>query len=133
MPNTAACWSAVPLGTPPEPGADMASMSAPMSMSALATSASPELAAVISGVPVRIPPTGSPPLVKTALNLRARPGGRVPDLHRELVAPTRLRRRPGILIDHQPGHRHRVLGELDDPHLKPTPGRHLQAHGKEQP
>src|SRR5271169_3662480 len=54
-------------------------------------------------------------------------------MHRELVAPMRLRRRPGILIDHQPVDRHRVLGELNDPDAKPTPGRHLQAHGKEQP
>ena len=50
IPNTAAWPSAVLPGAPPESGAEMASMSAPASISTLATSASPELAAVISGV-----------------------------------------------------------------------------------
>ena len=62
MPNTAAWPSAVLLGAPPESGAEMAWMSAPASMSALATSASPELAAVISGVSLSpgCPLTGRP-------------------------------------------------------------------------
>ncbi len=41
MPNTAAWATAVLLGTPPESGAEMASMSAPASISTWATSASP--------------------------------------------------------------------------------------------
>ena len=41
IPNTAACSSAVPLGTPPESGAETASISAPASTSTFATSASP--------------------------------------------------------------------------------------------
>ena len=65
--------------------------------------------------------------------LSARPGGRVPELHGELVAAIRLRRRPGILIDHQLVDRHRAFGEQDDPDVKPTPGGHLQAHVVEQP
>jgi hypothetical protein len=39
MPNTAACCSAVPLGIPPESGAETASMSAPAPISTLASSA----------------------------------------------------------------------------------------------
>ena len=83
--------------------------------------------------PVRTPPTGSPLARTAALDLPARPGGRVPELHGERVAPIRLGRRPGILIDHQPVDRHRALGEPDDPDVKPTPGRQLQAHVVEQP
>ena len=54
-------------------------------------------------------------------------------MHGELVAAIRLRRRPGILIDHQLVDRHRAFGEQDDPDVKPTPGGHLQAHVVEQP
>src|SRR6204780_3406007 len=65
--------------------------------------------------------SGSPPLTRTALNLTARPGRGVPELHGERVAPGRLRRRPGILIDYQPVDRHRALGEPDDRDVKPVP------------
>src|SRR5215469_5765760 len=47
------------------------------------------------------------------------PGGRVPELDRELVALANPRRRPGILIDHQPVDRHRALGQPNDPDAEP--------------
>src|SRR5580704_15007805 len=45
----------------------------------------------------------------------------------------RLRRRPGILIDHQPVDSHRAFGEPNGLDAKPAPARYLQADLVEQP